>query len=103
VFVQGLRYSLDNPGFGNVFFYAPKCPDRFWVQPNLLFSGHRRHFPGVKQPKREVERSPSDAEVKNGWSYASAPPMSLHGVCSDRFTCTFLRMLKESEEKNAGR
>jgi hypothetical protein len=42
---------------------------------NLLFSGCRHSFPGVKRPKREF------AEVKSEWSYASAPPCrpSCHG------------------------
>jgi hypothetical protein len=35
---------------------------------------------GVKRPEREVDHSPpSSAEVKNEWTYTSAPPI-LHGV-----------------------
>jgi len=36
---------------------------------------------GVKRPGREADNSPpSGAEVNNVWSYASAPPIRLHGV-----------------------
>jgi hypothetical protein len=36
---------------------------------------------GVKRSGREVDYSPpSNAEVKNEWSYTSTPPMRLHGV-----------------------
>jgi hypothetical protein len=38
-------------------------------------------FPGVKRPGREADHSPpSNAEIKNAWSYTSTPPLSLHGV-----------------------
>jgi len=37
--------------------------------------------PEVKQPGHEVDHSPpSNAKVKNVWSYTSAPPVSLHGM-----------------------
>jgi hypothetical protein len=36
---------------------------------------------GVKRPGREADLSPtSTAEVKNAWSYASIPPLHLHGM-----------------------
>jgi hypothetical protein len=36
---------------------------------------------GVKRPGREADNSPpSSAEVKNGWSYTSTPPIRIHGV-----------------------
>jgi hypothetical protein len=36
---------------------------------------------GIKWPGREADHSPqSNAEVKNAWSYTSAPPVHLHGV-----------------------
>ena len=35
---------------------------------SLLLSGHRRFFPGVKRPGRDVDHvPPSSAEVKNEW------------------------------------
>jgi len=37
--------------------------------------------PGVKRSVREADNSPpSNAEIKNVWSYTSAPPKSLRGV-----------------------
>jgi hypothetical protein len=43
----------------------------------------------VKQQWREVEHSPPpNAEVKNDWSYTSAPPVYLHGVDRETFTYT---------------
>ena len=42
------------------------------------------YFTAGKATGREVHRSPSfTAEVKNEWSYASSPPISLHGVERD--------------------
>jgi hypothetical protein len=36
---------------------------------------------GVKWPGREADHSPpTSADVKNAWSYTSAPPIRLHGV-----------------------
>jgi hypothetical protein len=36
---------------------------------------------GVKRPGREADHSPpSSADVKDEWSYTSAPPILLHGV-----------------------
>jgi len=38
-------------------------------------------FPVVKRPGREADNSPpSSAEVNNGWSCTSSPPIRLHGV-----------------------
>jgi len=36
---------------------------------------------GGKWPGREADHScPSNAEVKNAWSYTSTPPIRLHGM-----------------------
>jgi hypothetical protein len=44
-----------NPGRGkSVFCCYLKRPDRCWVVPSLLLTGHWFYFPGVKRPKREV-------------------------------------------------
>jgi len=41
-------------------------------------------FPGVKQPGYDVDHSPIySGKVKNGWSYASAPPVCLYGLYMD--------------------
>jgi hypothetical protein len=43
--------------------------------------GTRGYFHGMKRPGSEADHSPpSSAEVKNVWSYASTPPVHLHGV-----------------------
>jgi hypothetical protein len=61
--------------------FSAKCPDRLWDPPGLLFSEYRGSFLGVKRPESELNpQSPaSSAEIKNEWSYASAPPICLHG------------------------
>ena len=57
---------------------SPKCPDRLWGPPSLLFNGYRDSLPGVVQPGREADhsRSPS-AEVKNEWNYTSSTFIAL--------------------------
>jgi len=67
---------------GNGFFSSVKCPERLWGPPRLLFSGYRV---GIKQLRHDVDHSPPyRAEVKNGWSYTSAPCMCLQGMDRDR-------------------
>jgi len=75
--------------------YSPeKCPDWFWNQPSLLFSGYLGSFPGVKRSRHEVHQSPPlSAEVKNEWSCTSAPPIYLHGMDGDEFTLFFYQLL----------
>jgi hypothetical protein len=47
---------------------------------------YRGYFPEIKRPGYDVEHSPpSNAEVKNKWTYASTP---LHGVDRDNFYYT---------------
>jgi len=44
-------------------------------------------FPGVKQLGHEVDySSPFSAQVRNGWSFASTPPLCLYGTDRDSFT-----------------
>jgi hypothetical protein len=64
-----------NPGRGCESFSSRPCPDRFWVPPSLLSTGHKGLLPwGVKRVGREADRSsPSSAEAKNVWSYTSTP------------------------------
>jgi hypothetical protein len=39
------------------------------------------YFLGIKQPGQEVDHlPPSDAKVKNVWSYTSTPQIHLHGM-----------------------
>ena len=46
---------------------------------NFLSNGYRRSFWGVRQAGRETDHPPPpSAQVKNEWSYTSAPPIRLH-------------------------
>jgi hypothetical protein len=57
------------------FLSSPKRPNWLWGPPSRLFKGCRGAVPGVKRPGRDVDHlSPSSVEVKNEWSYISAPP-----------------------------
>ena len=48
-------------------------------------------FPGIKRPRHEFNLLPlSRAEVKNGWSFISVPPVCLRGM--DRENLTFKPM-----------
>jgi hypothetical protein len=48
---------------------------------------------GIKQPGRDVDHSPpSSSEVKNEWSYTSAPPMCFQGVDRGNFNFDLLNM-----------
>jgi hypothetical protein len=56
----------------------------------------RGSFPGVKQVWHEVDYLfPSNANIRNDWSYISAPCVWLHGVVKDifNFICTLCVML----------
>jgi hypothetical protein len=44
-----------------------------------------RSSPGVNRPHCEVDNSPSSAEGKNEWSYASVFPIRFRGVHLDRY------------------
>jgi hypothetical protein len=84
-----------NPGSGRAtarvrfatevrFFFSLQRPNRLWgpTQPPMQWVRWWGDVsPGVKRPKREADHShPSNAEVKNGGSYTSIPPLRLHGV-----------------------
>jgi hypothetical protein len=72
-----LLYTL-NTGRGKGFSLLQNCPGWLWGQDS---------FPEVKQPGHEVDHSPpSSVEVKNEWSYASAPPLFLQAVKRGKFT-----------------
>jgi len=50
---------------------------------------------GVKRPGNEVDHSSVlNAEVKNEWSYASAPSICRHGVDGDNFIGAFAKLRK---------
>jgi len=68
-------------------FPSLKRPDWCWGPLRLLCNRYRGSFQKVKRPGRELNHSPpSTAEVKNKRSYASAPPVCLHGVDMKDFT-----------------
>jgi hypothetical protein len=53
-----------------------------------LLNGFLGSFTGTKRLDREVDHSSrSNAEVKSGRSCVSAPPICLHGVDRNGFTC----------------
>jgi hypothetical protein len=43
-------------------------------------------FRGIKRPGREADH-PYLGLNKNKWSYTSTPPMRLHGLGGNKFTC----------------
>jgi hypothetical protein len=58
---------------------------------NNIFATKKKSwfFPGGKQPGHRVKHPiPFNAEVKNKCSYASAPPICLHGTNRKNFTIT---------------
>jgi len=87
---RGLNGDYENNDRGNgpvARSTSPKRPDRPYGPLSLLFKGWSS-FTGIKRPTREGDHSPpSTAEVKNEWSYTSAPPLRLHGA--DRGNHTF--------------
>jgi hypothetical protein len=56
----------------------------------------RGSFPGVKRPGREVDHSPSSAEVKNVWSYTSTPQYTFMVWCSVKEK-EYLQLVRENE------
>jgi hypothetical protein len=71
-------------------FLLSKHPDRLWGLHSLLFSTYLGYFPGVERPRCEVNHSPpSNAEVKNVWSYAYAPSICHHGVEKEKSSYGF--------------
>jgi hypothetical protein len=58
-----------------------------WVQGDLTS--------GIKPPGREVDHSfPSNAEVKNIWSYTSTPPSWCGAYFSDGYVCMSSYLVK---------
>jgi hypothetical protein len=78
----GWTIGGSSPGRGWEFFCVPPRPDRLWglTQPPIQWVPGALSL-GVKRPGREADHSPpSSAEVKNGRSWTSTPPIGLHGV-----------------------
>jgi len=56
-------------------------------------------FPRVRRLGRDVGPSPpTSAEVKNGWSYISAPPVQLNGVDRNIFTFSSYDKIQQQSE-----
>ena len=69
-----------NPERGKRFLTFSECQDHLKGPLSLLFNGNGV-LSGVKWPGCDVDHSPpSNAEVKNEWSYTSAHHICLHGV-----------------------
>jgi hypothetical protein len=63
-----------------------------WGPASLLCDGYRFHVLRIKQPENEDNHSPrSSDQVKNLWSYTSAPSISLRGV--DTKDCKLHRLM----------
>jgi len=66
---------------GQYVFFFPKCTDRLWGPPTLLFSGNQGPFPELRQPGSEAKHRPTPTtDVKSGWSYIFTPYIRLYGV-----------------------
>jgi hypothetical protein len=74
-----------NSAKGKKFSLLKSRPERLWAPtPILLF------FPGSKRLPQEFDHShPPDTEVKDAWSYKSAPPICHLGVDREHFTLIF--------------
>jgi hypothetical protein len=69
-----LRSRSSSPGEVKIF-SSPNRPDRLWGPPNVLSTGYRFFFLGVKRPGREADNSPPTSdEVKKMWIHTSTPP-----------------------------
>jgi len=68
---------------GARYFFLQNFLDQLWGPPYLIQWAPGCSFSGVKQLGREVDYS---SQVSNGWSYASTPPLCLHGTARDNFT-----------------
>ena len=57
--------------------------------------------PGLKRPGREAHSSPSDAEIKEGWSYTSSLPYAFTAY-TERFAETYFLHLQSLEVPPVG-
>jgi hypothetical protein len=64
----GLDGQSSIPESWTRFFSTSQGPDRFWDAPSRLPNDYRGVSPGIKQPEREADHSPStSAEAKSTW------------------------------------
>jgi len=91
---MGSRVSMDVwkvenslPNRGNTYFPFPNHSDQLCSLCSLLFNRHWGSFPGVKQLRCDSDHSPQPrTEVKNKYSYTSAPPICICGLDRVKFT-----------------
>ena len=73
---------------GEKFLSSPKHPDRLWGPDFILLIGYWGSFLEVNSPGRDFDHSlPFIDEFKNEWSCTSIPPLSLHGMGRENYTC----------------
>jgi len=93
-------------GRGWDFFSSLPRPGRLSGPPSLIQGVPGVLSPGVKLLGREDDHSPpSTAEAKNAWSYASIPPIRLHGVVvkhRDSFTLYTLWVVLSGSTSSLG-
>jgi hypothetical protein len=59
--------------------------------PSLALNAYEPSISGLKRPASEINHLPlSSAEIKNRWSYTSAPHIHLHGVDKEKFTVLYV-------------
>jgi hypothetical protein len=62
-------------------FFIYRVQNGSGAHPSSYPLGTRGSVPGSKDAREETDHlPPSSAESKNAWSYASTPPIGLHGV-----------------------
>jgi hypothetical protein len=77
-FGAGWMIQRSDPSTDNI--SPPKCTISYSMSTAVMSCG-------VEQPGNEHDLSlPFTAEVKNEWSYTSAPPIRLHGMNKDSFS-----------------
>ena len=92
--VTAWRIQGWNPGTGNRFFTSPQTrSEAHATSYSMRVSGS---FRGENWVGHEVDHSPTPhAEVKNGWTYTSAPPVCLHDMDRDTKFFPLLSNLKK--------
>jgi hypothetical protein len=80
-----------NSGGGNRCFSSQERLNWLWDNPSLRFHKCQGSFPGLEQPRSEVDSLLSFwAEVEIEWSSTSSPPIFPHGVHKYKYISTGL-------------
>ena len=88
IFVRAGRFGVrTSVGEGGLTFLHTPRPGLGPIY--LTSSGYRSSFPGVKLSGRGVDHPPpSNAKVKNEWSYTLTPPMCLRETIQEEYLST---------------